>query len=314
MIRYVLFACLLCLQPLTAGLEIDDSKDLATVKLEKHYALGAHAFEKKNWKEAAKQFRFVGRSLPTVPLVEEARFFEGVSFFRSAQYEEANDALNEYLKGSAAPRHFQEALEYKFLIADRLRRGAKCRLLGSRNLPKIASGQALAVEILDEVISAMPNQPLAAEALFAKGNILWRESNYRGSVEAFQLIIRRFSKHELALESYLLIERVYLDQAKVEVGNPDILAFSEINLKKFRQDFPKEERLADAENLYQEIKEVYASGLFNTARFYEKLSKPKSALLYYDNAIRQFPDTQVAENSRKSIDALLKKEPLGESK
>ena len=53
--------------------------------------------------------------------------------------------------------------------------------------------------------------------------------------------------------------------------------------------------MLEAENSVLEIKEVYAKGLYDTGQFYERIEEPRASLIYYQNAIRQFPETTVAK-------------------
>src|SRR5690606_24320584 len=140
--------------------------------------------------------------------------------------------------------------------------GAKKHVLDAKQLPKWASADPLAIEIYDEVASALPSSDLAAKALFSKGSVLARQRDYRGSIDSFQLLIQRFPKHELAPESFLAINRVYLHQLRREFQNPDILAFAEINLQRFEESFPQEERIEQAYSELMAIKETYAKGLY----------------------------------------------------
>jgi len=107
-----------------------------------------------------------------------------------------------------------------------------------------------------------------------------------------------FPKHELAPMSYEKIARVYVDQAKIEVQNPDLLALAQINLSRFESDFPREELLEMARHQFLHLKEVYAKGLYDIAQFYERVCKPKASIIYYQKAIYEFPETYIAERCR----------------
>ena len=122
--------------------------------------------------------------------------------------------------------------------------------------------------------------------------------------DSFQLLIRRFPKHELAPECYLYISKIYLEQSWYEYQNPDILAFAEINYRRFEKDFPREERLCEIQADLVAIKEIYAAGLYETGNFYERVRRPRAAVIYYHDAIHQFPDTCVAELCRERLDCL----------
>ena len=58
-----------------------------------------------------------------------------------------------------------------------------------------------AIEIYDEIIATIPCDDLAIRAMYSKGLILFNISMFNDAVSTLQSLIRRFSKHELALDS-----------------------------------------------------------------------------------------------------------------
>ena len=150
----------------------------------------------------------------------------------------------------------------------------------------------------------MPHSEIAVQALFSKACLLWTQQLYRESTDSFKMLARRFPKHELAPESYLLINQVYLEQSKVELQNPDLLDFAQINVRKFQADFPNDERLSQAEANVLAIKEVYARGLFNTGSFFQRIRKPQAAVIYYQQAMVEFPETITADWCRRRLSKL----------
>ena len=224
-----------------------NAETAATMSVEEHFTRGLEALDARNWKEASKQFEIVTYNFPNTQYGQEGNFYLGVAWFHLEEFDFANEAFSNYLKVKSNPQFFKQAIEYKYAIAEMFKDGAKRRFFGTKQLPKWASGTTMAVTIYDEVIAAMPSNEIAAQALFSKGCMLWNMKEYRNSIDSFQMLIKRFPKHELAPESYLLITKVYLDQCRLEFQNPDILAFAQINVRRFKHDSPKEERLAEAD-------------------------------------------------------------------
>lgn len=281
----------------------------AMYSADEHHRLGMEAYGSENFAEAATQLRILTENYPSNPLADDAYFFLGMSYFQTGDYEMANIALNSYLKRNANPTYLTEAVNFKFSIADAFRCGERARLFGYRKCPKWMNGRDLAVTIYDEVIAALPSSDLAARALFAKGSVLCDQQDFRCSIEAFSTLIRRFPKHELTPDSYLAIDQVYLCQAELEFQNPDILVLAELNLLRFRGDFPNDDRVQEAEAIVQQIEELYAWGFYNTGCFFERICKPQSAALYYSSACCQFPDTRIAERCRERIAYLAARHP-----
>jgi len=280
------------------------SDDVATGSAQEHYFIACEAYKENDWHEAAKHFRIVGLNFPESSFGSDAFFFEGTSLFELDEFDRANIAFSNYLECKKDPRYFEEAIHYKFTIADRFRCGAKRRPYATKHFPKWLSADELALEIYDEVIAAAPTHQLAAEALYRKGCLLWRMKEFKESVDSYQLFIKRFPKHEKCPYAYLNINRVYLEQSRVELQNPDLIALAEVNTGKFRSAFPRDDMLKESEEDIQRIKEVYAGGLQETAAFYERTIQPGAAVIYYQNAIMKFPETTVAEKCRKRLSSL----------
>lgn len=274
---------------------IVDVNDLATMPLEEHYRLGVTAMNECDWREASEQFRIITLNFPNTTQGQDSFYYLGVSYFYLNELDFANEAFSGYLKAHSTPQYFEDAIAYKFTIANRFRCGAKKRLFGSSKLPKWASGQSLALEIYDEVIAAVPCHELAVQSMYIKAFMLWEKRAYREGIDVFLQLIRRFPKHELAPESYLAITCVYLDQAEREFQNQDLLDLANVAVRRFQVEYPGDERVCQAEYNYQKIKEVFATGLFETGKFYERIEKPCAAVLYYRKVLNQFPNTVVAQ-------------------
>lgn len=304
-----LLASTLAASPLQAAYtfkdgKLVDSQFTATMTLECHYSAAVAALEACDWREAAQQFAIVAVNFPLSPYGHESLFFQGVAEYNLEEYDCADQAFSDYLQSKNHPRLFEEAIEFKYAIAEKFRLGARRRLLGTKSLPKWANAETHAIKIYEEIIAAVPTSELAVQALYSKGLLHWNRRECSEAVECFQIIIRRFPKHELSPECYLMINQVYLDQSRFEFQNPDILAFSEINVRRFAQSFPRDERVCEAEQGLLEIKEVYAKGIYDTGQFYERCKHPQAAILYYRTAVIQFPETQVAELSKERLFAL----------
>lgn len=272
-----------------------DAEDVATMSAERHYEIACRAMERHQWKVAAKHFRIVSLNFPTTAFGQDAPYYLGICYFEHHEYDCANEAFSKYLRCHSNPEFFEEAITYKFEIANRFKNGAKRRFFGMKRLPKWASGRDLALEIYDEVIAAVPCHDLAAWSLYAKGDLLRKDMAFRESIEVYQQLIKRFPKHELAPESYLVISCVYLEQSQFELQNPDLLALAQINFRRFQQDFPRDERICEVEANVCRLTESYARALYDIGRLYERRKYPDAAVLYYRRAIMQFPDTRVAQ-------------------
>ncbi|MCX6989811.1 MAG: outer membrane protein assembly factor BamD [Chlamydiae bacterium] len=298
--------------PVRAAYTIKDGKliqthELATMSVQEHYSSALEALEQSRWEDLVLQSNILIKNFPESPFTSIAQYYLGVGFYHLGELEMANKQLTQYLKKQSAPKFFEEAIKYKFAIADKFQNGERKHLLGLESMPKWMPAAEEAIEIYDEVISALPHHELAIQSLFGKGELLAAEEDYKLSIETYQILIRKFTKHPLACESYIGIGKVYLKECKNEYPDPDFLDLAEINFKKFTADFPNEPRIVQAENMLIEMREIYADNLYETARFYERTKKPHASAIYYNKILAKYPKTKTANSSEERLAYLEKK-------
>lgn len=284
-------------------------EEVSTMSVQEHYSAAITAYQKKRWDELVKQALIVVKNFSSTPFGQEALFYLGVGYFNQKEYEMANAQFSTYLKNQTTPKHFEEAIQYKFSIAEMFQKGEKKHLMGWRQMPRWMPAREEALMIYDEVIVALPHHDLGAKALYGKAQLLLKDEDYKACIETYQMLIRRFPKNAFAAESYLGIGKVYLIQCQNEYPDPDFLDLARINLRKFKQDFPQDLQVAQAEKMLLDMQEIYAANLFETAQFFERTKKPHAAVIYYTKVLANYPQTSQAALSKKRLQKLQPKSP-----
>jgi len=246
----------------------------------------------------------IGRYYPDSPFGQDAAFQCGETYFKMEQYELANAAFSKYLNQSGNPRHFEEVIHYKFTIAEMFRNGLKMRLFDSHKLPRWAPSEEGAIALYDEVITTLPHDEIAAQSLWGKGKLHVVLEDFKDGVDAFQLLIRRFPKHDLAAQAFLEINETYLLQCKTEHLDLDLLDLAEMNFHKFQLAFPREPRLEIAEKALRDMQQLYANNLLETGRYYEKVKKIPASVIYYNKVVAKYPDTEAAKVALEKLERL----------
>ncbi len=297
--------------PIEGAYTIKDGKlinmhEIATLSVQEHYSLVKQALEEKNWPEVIRQGQIVVKNFPGTDFAWDCCFYLGEAYFHVGAFDFANLNFSTYLK-QVAPKFFEQSIEYKFRIAQSFEKGEKRPLFGVEGMPKWMPAYEEAIAIYDEVIMALPQHDLAVQAMLGKGELLFKEGEFKESIETFQTLIRRFPKHPLACDSYIAITKVYLEQSRKEYPDPDYLDLAEINARKFKMDFPSHPKIAVIEEMLVKMKEIFAEELYETAQFYERTKKSNAALIYYSKIISKYPGTKIAMKSQKRMDVLKKK-------
>jgi len=281
-----------------------EREEMATESVQEHYSMVIKHFENGEWRNLEKEAIILIKNFPNTPFARDATYFLGVAYYNQDDFEMANIKFTDYLTRQATPKYFEEAIQYKFEIAEKFRDGARKHVMGFKTLPKWMPAGSEAIAIYDEVISALPHHELAAHSLYGKAQVLAKNEDFRACIEAYQTLIRRFPKHPLAIESYIGIGDIYLAQSRSEFPDPDFLDLAELNLRKFRSSFPGEEKIAVAQGNYLRMQDHYAGSLFETARFYERTKKWGAAKIYYAKILKSYPDSFIAKKSRERHEIL----------
>ena len=106
----------------------------------------------------------------------------------------------------------------------------------------------------------------------------------------------RLGKPILLKEKNFFADRDFLEQAR-------------LNAKKFRRDFPGEEKVAEVETLLKKMLDAYAHDLWESDTYYEKKKRIQSSVLYYASIVRKYPESPYAEKALERIEQLKKTYP-----
>lgn len=294
---YLLPLCAIFLTSPLIGetLEVYDEGSLkgAPVKLTDMELFNAavQEMEHQSWKSALNDFSEIRDSHPSSKVFDDSLYFQAVCNYHLLEYDIANRMLSNYLNSKFKLKFFEDALTYKLEIANKFKDGAKKHLFDSDKFPKWLPAKEDALDIYEEIIQTIPNHDLAAQALYEKGSLLHEIQDYKLALESFQTLLKRFPKHPLAPDSFLALAEMYYEQSHSEYRNSDLLEMAQLNLKKFIQSFPRDEKVEKAKEFYSDMREIHAKGLYDIGMFYERIKKPKASVIYYVTALEKFPET-----------------------
>jgi outer membrane protein assembly factor BamD (BamD/ComL family) len=298
------FAIIACVSTLTALEEEELVWENTGPSVQEYNSALQQALAAGEWWSVIDYANIISYNFPTTPFAQEASYLMGEAYFKLNQLELSNECFTAYLNHISSPKHFEQAIEYKFNIAEQFANGAKKRLFGSIKMPAWVPAKEDAIQIYDEVIAALPHSDMAVKSLLSKARVQCYFEDFKPSIETLDILIRRFPKHDLAAEAYLEKGKVYLLQCQAQNLDPDILDLAQVNLRKFRLSFPREPRLAESEKLLADMQEIFASNLFETGNFFERTKKIPASIIYYNKVVANYPKTEAAAASREKLEIL----------
>lgn len=266
------------------------------------YSFGMEAYKAQEWKHVIDRFWDLLEKYPSTPFSVDAEYYMGVAYFHLGDFEMANEYFSDYLERPTKLKFFEDALRWKFNIAEQYRAGVRFPLIRAKYIPRLLPANEEALDIYDEIISALSNHDLAARSLYGKAKVLAKIKDFSESTDTFEQLIRRFPKHSLCPDAYFAVGKNYLSQIEAEFVDRDLLQMAEINLQKFAADFPASPLIADAKITYHQMEEVYAEALFEVGDFYERTKRFGAAKIYYTKILQRYPTSQVAGRVTKRME------------
>lgn len=251
-------------------------------------------FEIKDWNKVINSTDEMIREYPESVFLKELYFFRGIAFFHINDPDLANKYLDKFLQMEGGSSYFEEALKYKYFIAEKFENGYYGHLFGVSALPRIESMWDTAYQLYDEVIMTLPRHEIAAKALFRKASMYREDEKFDESIETFNMLIRKFPKNYLAQKAYIEIAKTYEREVRVLYLDPKCFEFAMINQKRFHLDYPSSKLKKEMEDVVVRIIDLFAEDVYKSALYFDKKNKIKSAIMYLKNLITKYPKSKYA--------------------
>lgn len=234
------------------------------------YRLGRTQAERKDWAEAAKTLDRLLDRFPDSPFRREARLLRAEVALEADDAATA-DSLLAALAGEPADRNDPAG----FALAVRRRRVQS--LLASKKWGEVvAAAEALKADA--------PNDPLIAEADYARGRALQKLARWDDARAAYQAVIDARKGGDLVARAQLMMGETYFHQK---------------NYHEAIRQFLKVDILYDAPPWQ-------AAALLETGKVYEELDQWADAAETYERLRSKFPDDPSAKDAKPRLDAAKK--------
>jgi len=264
------------------------------------FATGQKAEKDKNPSRAIKAYRQLVRKYSHDALAAGAAFRGAVLLEQNREYLEAAGTYRLVVINYPNSPHFNEAIEGQFRIGEMYLAGKKLRIMG---IP-YATSMDRAVEIFAGVVRTAPYGKYTARAQFDIGLAREKQGANDAALAAYQAVIDKFPSDPIAADAQYQMGYIWFTASKG--GTKDLSATN--NARTAFEDFlfryPNSEKAAQARANLQQLEHKSTSSSFEVARFYDKQKMYRSAVIYYNEVIRQQPGSAESERAKKRIDEL----------
>jgi outer membrane protein assembly factor BamD len=200
-------------------------------------------------------------------------------------------------------KHFQEAIEAQFRIGEIYLNKTKRRILG------VPMGSTLddAVEIFAAIVRSAPYGRYTARAQFSIGRAREKEGSADLAIDAYQSVVEKFPNDPLAVDAQYQIGYIWLNATRAGTYDPEAADKARTAFEDFLFRFPKSEKASQARENLQLLQHRLTKGSFDIAKYYDKAKNYRAAVLYYNEVIRQQPNSSESEIAKKRIEQLRSK-------
>jgi outer membrane protein assembly factor BamD len=173
-----------------------------------------------------------------------------------------------------------------------------------------------AIPLFEKIIGNAPGWNKTPEALFNIGLINEDEESYDEAIDAYERLVNRYPNCSYAAEAAYRSSKCLCLQVKRAKYDEGSYRTAMASLAAFRRDYPEhpgnEEAGREINRLYNELGKIY----YEKAYFYDyKAKKPDAAVIAYSDFLKQFPNSELADQAEKRLEELTQaKEKVNEKK
>jgi outer membrane protein assembly factor BamD len=218
-------------------------------------------------------------------------------------YNKAFDAYGVYLSKYPKGEQFDAAVEAQFRIAKMFLEGQRKKILGVPTFSSMRRAQ----EMFESIVKNAPYSQYAPLSQFNIGIALERQGEYAAAIDAYDTALTRYPNDPIAADAQYQIAYAQLQLARRGKNDQTAAAKARDAFEDFIARFPESEKVPQARENVKTLSGRETSDALDIGRFYEKQRKYKAAVVYYNDVIKQQPDSAESAVAKARIEELRQK-------
>jgi outer membrane protein assembly factor BamD len=261
----------------------------------------AHKLEAEGQRDdAMKAYKALLRRWPLSFFAPEAQFRLGKIMEDEADYQNAFKSFQTMVKKYPSSDYFEQAIGEQYRIANLYLAGEPQRVW------KIPVGPSMdkTVDMYNQIIKNAPYGTYAAQAEFKIGLAREQQRKFTDAVDAYQKVLDDYPTSAVASNAQYQIGYAWMRAASSanydqSAARKAIEAFQDYMVR-----YPNSDKTAQAQDNIQKLGHEQTQGALNIAQFYEKQHDTRAAFIYYNEVVREDPNSPQAQLAKKRIQEL----------
>lgn len=260
------------------------------------------AYDLQDYSLALKAARYVVRNWPFSDYAPAAQYLVGRCQEVRKHDQKAFTEYSKLLRSYPNTTNVDEVLDRQYQIAGRFLAGQWFKLWGV--IPFFPSMEKTA-DLYQQIVNFGPYSPVGPEAQMQIGAAREKQKNWEEAARAYEIAIYRYlDRPKVAADAFYKAGRAWEKQA-LEAEYDQSAAGKAINsFTDFAALFPSDPRVKETQEAILLMRAEQARGNFEIAHYYEKLKRPRAALIYYSEVARLQPDSKLADEARQRLETI----------
>jgi len=267
---------------------------------DEQYEWAMRFFQDKDFKRAAEEFVRLTAHYKDSDIAPEAQYYAGRSYEELGKYWFAYQNYQKTVDNYPYTRRMDEILHREYNIANIFESKEEPRLMDI----ELNLSLEKATIIYKDIVKNSAFGEYADKSLFRMADCYRRMKKYNEAIDAYNTLINDYPTSSLASDArYQLAYTTYEASLDPEYDQES----TDEALRKF-QEIAKTTAVpqlaTEADKALSILRNRKAGSIMKIAMFYERTGKPKSAIIYYQDIVNNFPETESAPLAKERIDVL----------
>jgi len=261
----------------------------------------AHKLEAQGQRDAAlKAYKGLLRRWPLSFFAPEAQYRVGKILEDEADFYTAFQAFQKMVTKYPSSDYFAQALNEQYRIANLYLAGEPQRIW------KIPVGPSMdrTIEMYERIIKNAPYGDYAPQCQFNIGLAKENQRKYTDAVDAYQLVLDNYPTSSVAANAQYQIGYAWMRSSAsgdydMGAAKKAVDAFQDYLVR-----YPSSDKAVQAQENIRKLGQKQTQGAFDVAKFYETQHDSRAAFIYYNEVVREDPNSVQAQVAKKRIQEL----------
>ena len=237
---------------------------------------------------------------PKSTVASSAQFKVGELLEKKGDLDGAASGYEKLIHDYPHSADFNASLEGEFRIGTAYLEGERQKVFGVKTLPS----RDRAIAIYKIIVANAPYSHQAPLAQFNIGQAYQRQSDYKDAIIAYQVVVDKYPTEPAAADALYQIAFAYMKIS--QTGSYDRTASTKAreSFEDYLSAYPNSEKAAQARDNLNGLQSQQTGGSLNIAEYYYRQKQFRAAVVYYNDVIRQQPNSPESDKAKARLDGI----------